>query len=91
VAVAALPRPRRSRRECRVEESWVDAPGQLDAIAAPTLLRSGSDSVTAIVEATRRAAAAIPNARIHVLEGHAHFAHRTDPELVRKVIDDFTS
>ena len=29
---------------------------------------------------------------IHVLEGHGHFAHCTDPELVRKVIGrDFTS
>ena len=78
-------------RECRAEETWVYAPGQFDAITAPTLLLSGSDSVAAIVGATQRAAAAIPNARVHVLEGHAHFAHRTDPELVRKVIADFTS
>jgi pimeloyl-ACP methyl ester carboxylesterase len=75
-------------RECRVEESWEYTPGQFDAITAPTLLLSGSDSVPVMVEATKRAAAAIPNARVQVLDGHAHFAHRTDPQLMRKVVAD---
>ena len=35
-------------------------PGQFDAITAPTLLLTGSDSVADIVGATERAAAAIP-------------------------------
>lgn len=78
-------------RECRVEEAWVYAPGQFDGIDAPTLLLSGSESPSSVIEATRRAAKAIPNARIHVLEGHAHFAHRTDPAMVVSIIRDFSS
>lgn len=76
-------------RECRVEDAWVYQPGQFSNIAAPTLMLSGSESPTSVVEATRRAAEAIPNARVQVLEGHAHFAHRTDPEMVVSVILGF--
>ncbi len=78
-------------RECRIEESWSYEPGQFDDIAAPTLMLSGGDSPEPLVEATRRAGEAIPNARIHILEGHSHFAHRTHPEMVVTVIRDFLS
>lgn len=76
-------------RECRVEDGWVFEPGQFDGVAPPALLLSGSDSVAAIVEATGAAAAAIPRARVEVLEGHAHFAHKTDPALVSGLIQKF--
>jgi pimeloyl-ACP methyl ester carboxylesterase len=76
-------------RECRAEDTWVYRPGQFDGITAPTLLLSGSDSLAGIAEATDRAAAAIPGARVHVLEGHAHFAHKTDPAMVTAVIRQF--
>ena len=33
-----------------------------------------------------RAAAAIPDAEIRVLDGHGHFAHRTDPALVTVIV-----
>ncbi|MGH9193941.1 MAG: alpha/beta fold hydrolase [Acidimicrobiales bacterium] len=66
-------------------------PGQFDGIAAPTLLLTGSESVPAVVRATRQAAAAIPQARIRVLEGHAHFAHKTDPAMVAAIIRRFVS
>lgn len=73
-------------RECRVEQTWEYQPGQFDAIGAPTLLLTGSESDPAIGELTRRAAAAIPDAQIHVLEGHGHFAFKTDPGMVAAVI-----
>lgn len=78
-------------RECRVEEAWVYEPGQFDGLDAPTLLLSGSQSPSSVIEATQRAANAIPDSRIHVLEGHGHFAHRTDPALVVSIIQDFLS
>jgi pimeloyl-ACP methyl ester carboxylesterase len=76
-------------RECRAEEGWVYQPGQFDRITAPTLMLAGSDSVRPVAEATARAAAAIPNARIHVLDGHGHFAHKTDPAMVTALIQQF--
>jgi pimeloyl-ACP methyl ester carboxylesterase len=76
-------------RECSAEDTWVYRAGQFDGITAPTLLLSGSDSLPGITEATDRAAAAIPGARVHVLEGHAHFAHKTDPAMVTAVIRQF--
>ncbi len=53
----------------------------------PTLLLTGSDSVPVVTQATNLAAAAIPDARIYVLEGHAHFAHKTDPDMVAEIIE----
>lgn len=76
-------------RECRVEDGWVYEPGQFDGIAAPTLLLSGSESTSDIVDATRRAASAIPDAEVRPLDGHAHFAHKTDPALVSSIIRQF--
>jgi pimeloyl-ACP methyl ester carboxylesterase len=78
-------------RECHVEEDWVYRPGQFDTITAPTLLLAGSDSVPVVTEATMHAAAAIPEPEIRVLEGHAHFAHRTDPDLVTKIVVEFAA
>jgi pimeloyl-ACP methyl ester carboxylesterase len=76
-------------RECRAEQDWTDRPGQFDAIGAPTLLLTGSHSVPVVKEATERAARAIPSSEVHVLEGHAHFAHKTDPAMVVDVIQRF--
>lgn len=78
-------------RECRVEQSWEYRLGQFAGIQAPTLLFSGSESPSSVTSATRRAAEAIADSRIHMLDGHGHFAHRTDPEMVVAVIRDFVS
>jgi pimeloyl-ACP methyl ester carboxylesterase len=43
------------------------------------------------VSATRRAADAIADSRIHVLDGHGHFAHRTDPAMVVSLVMEFVS
>jgi pimeloyl-ACP methyl ester carboxylesterase len=76
-------------REARAEEGWVYEPGQFGAITAQTLLLSGSESTPAIKQATKAAAAAIVGARIHVLDGHAHIAHRTEPAMVAAVVRGF--
>jgi len=78
-------------RECRVEAGWVYDADQFAGVTAPTLLISGSESVPEIVKATDLAAAALPVARIRVLDGHGHFAHKTDPALVTGIITTFTS
>jgi pimeloyl-ACP methyl ester carboxylesterase len=76
-------------RECRAEEGWVYRSGQFTGIAAPTVLLAGSESPPVLSEATRRAADAIPNPHIRLLEGHGHIAHRTDPCMVAALISEF--
>lgn len=76
-------------RECRAEEGWTYRPGQFAGVVAPTLLLVGSASPVALTEATRAAAAAIRGARIEVLDGHAHFAHKTHPRLVAELVRSF--
>ena len=61
-------------------------PGQFAGVSAPTLFLTGSDSVAVVKDATALAAAAIPGSQVRVLEGHEHFAHRADPEMVAEVI-----
>ena len=77
-------------RECHAEEDWVFEPSQFDQITAPTLMLAGSESVPVVAEATTLAAAAIPHVEICVLDGHGHFAHRTDPALVTEIVVGFT-
>lgn len=76
-------------REARAEQGWVFRTGQFDRIAAPALLLSGSNSTAEVRRCTDAAAAAIAGSRIHVLEGHAHIAHRTDPALVARIAREF--
>ena len=59
--------------------------------AAPTLLLTGSDTGAEMAACTQRAAAAIPNSQIRVLDGHAHFAFKTDPAMVAAIIRDHIS
>jgi pimeloyl-ACP methyl ester carboxylesterase len=73
-------------RECRAEDGWTYRPGQLDGISAPALLVAGSETPPLLKEGTDRAAAAIPRARVQVLDGHAHLAHLTDPVMVAAII-----
>lgn len=76
-------------RECRVERDWEYRPGQFGTVTATTLMLAGADSVPSVKQATDRAAAAIPDARIHVLDGHGHFAHKTDPAMVTDIVRQF--
>jgi len=76
-------------RESRAEEGWVFRPGQFETITVPTMLLSGSESTAEIKQVTEAVAAQIPGSRIHVLQGHAHVAHRTHPALVAAIVRDF--
>jgi pimeloyl-ACP methyl ester carboxylesterase len=76
-------------RETRVESEWMYAPGQFEAIAAPTLMLAGAESPLPMLAATIAAAAALPDATIRVLAGHGHLAHRTDPGLVASMVRGF--
>ena len=76
-------------RECRVEDGWVYQPGQFDGISASTLMLTGSETEHDLADCTQKAAAAIPHAEIQVLDGHGHFAYRTDPAMVAAIIRDF--
>lgn len=78
-------------RECRVEQTWRYEPGRFDAITAPTLFLTGSETDPAISELTRRAAAAIPNAQVRVLDGHGHFAYKAAPAMVAATIRDWVA
>jgi pimeloyl-ACP methyl ester carboxylesterase len=78
-------------RECRVEHTWVYRPSQFDGIAADTLLLTGAETDAALANLTHLAAAALPKARIRVLEGHGHFAYKTDPAMVAAIIRDHIS
>jgi pimeloyl-ACP methyl ester carboxylesterase len=78
-------------RECRVEEHWVYEPGQFDAIGAATLFLTGSSSVPDVKAATALAMDAIPGAEILVLDGHEHFAHKTDPAMVADLVSRFVT
>ena len=78
-------------RECHAEQDWVYRPSQFAALTAPTLMLTGADSVPSIRAATERAANAIPDSVIHVLDGHGHFAHKTDPGMVATLIGKFVA
>jgi pimeloyl-ACP methyl ester carboxylesterase len=76
-------------RECRVEETWEYRPGQFERLTVPTLFLAGSESPGVVGDCTRKAMSAIPRARVEVLDGHAHAAHKTHPELVASIIHEF--
>lgn len=76
-------------REARAEEGWVYRAGQFDAITAQTLLLAGSASPPDLKQASDAALAAISGARVHVLKGHAHIAHRTHPAMVATLVREF--
>ena len=73
-------------RECRAEDAWAYRPGRLDGISAPALLLAGAETPPLLKAGTDRAAAAIPGARVLVLDGHAHLAHLRDPAMVAAII-----
>jgi pimeloyl-ACP methyl ester carboxylesterase len=78
-------------RECRAEQGWTYRAGQFEGITAPALLLAGSASPPTLQRATNDALVAIRGARLHVLEGHGHIAHRTDPAMVAAIVRDFLS
>lgn len=78
-------------RELRAEMAWTYHPGQFDSVKAPTLLLAGSESPPSQQEATNRAAAALPEARVRTLAGHSHIAHRLDPAMVAAIVRELVA
>lgn len=78
-------------REARAEQEWAYAGTAMDRSIVPTLLLSGSESPPDLKQATAAARAAIPGARVRVLAGHAHIAHRTDPAMVAGIVREFVT
>jgi pimeloyl-ACP methyl ester carboxylesterase len=76
-------------REARIEEGWDWQPERFARIAVPTLLITGSETPSELVEVTSLTAAAIPGACVHVLAGHGHVAHDSEPGVVAQVLQDW--
>jgi pimeloyl-ACP methyl ester carboxylesterase len=69
-------------RELRAVPELPFDPGQAARITVPTLLLAGSDSGDPSVAEIEDVAAALPDARIEVMEGQQHVADALAPELV---------
>jgi pimeloyl-ACP methyl ester carboxylesterase len=64
-------------------------PGWAAKISVPVLLLVGADSPDGIKANPEVVAAALPDARIRVLEGQAHMAHFTDPKSFADAVMSF--
>lgn len=68
-------------REERARKGYEFDAARFAGVTAPTLLLSGSESAQFLSEATDALNDALPNSRIAVLDGQAHAAMNTAPEL----------
>lgn len=76
-------------RELAAEAEWIYGPDQFGGVTARTLVLAGSESPPEQSTATQAAADAIPDARVKVLAGQSHMAHRTDPEVIAQIVLSF--
>jgi pimeloyl-ACP methyl ester carboxylesterase len=76
-------------REARINDGWEWRPEEFAGMRVPTVLLTGSESTPELAAVTSSAAAAIPGARIHVLQGHGHMAVRFAPAIVADVLRDW--
>lgn len=67
----------------------VDLRPQLSQIASPTLFIQGTEDVGIRPKYTRAAAAAVPGARLELIEGAGHWVNRQEPERVNQLVIDF--
>lgn len=58
-------------------------------LSTPTLILAGGENLDHPSMATDSLAAALPDARVAVLNGQGHMANRTDPPLVAEEVRDF--
>jgi len=77
-----------AREERAVSEYRFDA-DRFSDLKTPTLLLTGSESPPLFKEATKAVHIALPNSRIVTLEGQAHIAMNTAPELFIKEVKEF--
>jgi pimeloyl-ACP methyl ester carboxylesterase len=82
-AAPTVPRELHAEHALRTEEL------RLGELAAPALLLVGSESPAWARRSTDAYAAAIPDARVHVLEGHGHGASMSGPELLASELRAF--
>ena len=76
-------------REARINDGWEWRPDGFSEIRVPTVLLTGSETAPELAGVTSAAAAAIPGARVHVLQGHGHMAVRFAPAVVADVLRDW--
>jgi pimeloyl-ACP methyl ester carboxylesterase len=72
-----------------VEDGWEYRAQMFEGIRARTLVLVGTETPPALIRATLRAAAAIPAARLRVLDGHGHLAILEDPAMVAGLVVGF--
>jgi pimeloyl-ACP methyl ester carboxylesterase len=72
-----------------IEEGWDWQSDGVAGVAVSTLLLTGSETPHELSEITSMTAAAISGAHVHVLAGHGHFAHVSDPGLVAQALRDW--
>jgi pimeloyl-ACP methyl ester carboxylesterase len=76
-------------RELHAEHGFAIDDLRLPELPAPALLLVGSESPSWAKRSTEAFAAAIPDARVHTLEGHGHGASLSGPELVASELRGF--
>jgi pimeloyl-ACP methyl ester carboxylesterase len=76
-------------RELRAFGAQAFDPGRAAKITVPVLLLAGTDSPDEIKADPEVVAAALPDARIGVLEGQAHIAHLTGPQSFAETVLSF--
>ena len=64
---------------------------RLSEITVPTLIVAGRDDFIFPPEHQRELAAAIPNARLHIIERAGHNPHAEQPAEVMQAVRDFIS
>ena len=76
-------------RESREESRYTVSPDRFAGVVAPTLLLLGSESGDMFREGVEEVRAALPDARLAMLDGQGHAATLTAPDLVADVVSDF--
>ena len=76
-------------RASRAVDERTDITDQVGAIRLPTLVIHGSEDVAIPLEKGRATAAAIPGARLEVIEGAGHQSNIDHPEEVTRLLREF--
>ena len=71
------------------EQDWDEAPRDLGNIRCPTLVIHGRDDRTLSLKSVQDVAAAIPGARLALLDGLGHRPDISRPEIVNELLLDF--
>ena len=81
-------RPRARRRQWQSLRGW-DAWDRIRSLGCPVLVLHGTEDRVIPVENGKRLAAAIPGARLVLIEGAGHVYHSEQPEVADRAILDF--